>query len=193
MSFFEKLEIWKEDYIFLKYVLLNFKDYKNLGFNFPIGIILILLAFALPIAVFIVNHRKNSIAICVKQLLRHDAIGEGGAKDLKSLRLSKFSSIKKMLLRGGQFSSMVKIEGLKKPSYEEYTKDLKEKKKSQKINFNEIKIYLSEEKKKEAELIASNGITPLWKPAVISFSIVLIIALLFVFMPEILTLINSNV
>ena len=55
MSFFEKLEIWKEEYIFFKYALLNFKDYKNLNFNFPIGIILILLA------VFLLSRAEENI------------------------------------------------------------------------------------------------------------------------------------
>ena len=74
MSFFEKLEAWKEEYLFLKYVFLNFKDYKNLGFNFPIGIILIIFAVAFPLTVFFINSKKNTITFAIKQLDRKSVV-----------------------------------------------------------------------------------------------------------------------
>ena len=193
MSFFEKLETWKEEYLFLKYVFLNFKDYKNLGFNFPIGIILILFAVAFPLTVFFINSKKNTVTFAVKQLVRHEAFNEESAKSLSALRLSKIKAFKKMLVSGGQISSMIKIAGYQKPSYEEYVEAKKEKKESAKINFDEIKIFLSEESKERAETIAEEEITPIWKPILISVVGVLIIALLFIFMPEILDLLNNNI
>ena len=82
MSFVEKLEIWKEEYLFLKYAFLNFKDYKNLGFNLPIGLILIFLAIAFPIMVFFINKKKNTTCFAMKQLVRHEAFSEESAKNL---------------------------------------------------------------------------------------------------------------
>ena len=191
MSFFEKLEIWKEEYLFLKYAFLNFKDYKNLGYNFPIGFILIFLAIAFPIIVFLINKKKNAITFTVKQLIRHEAISEESAKTLSALRLSKLKNVKKMLICGGQLASMIKIVGYQKPSYEEYLKTKKERD-SQKINFDEIMIYLSEENKERAETIAESEITPIWKPILISLAGVAIIAILFIFMPEILSILNNS-
>ncbi len=191
MSFFEKLEIWKEEYVFLRYVFLNFNDYKNLNFNFPIGIILLLSAIALPFAIFFANHRRSVITTCAKQLIRHDALGEENAKSLKALRLSKIKSLKKMLLSGGKLSSMVKIAGYQKPSYEEYIKEIKKKNKTKNSITEDTRIYLSEEMIKEAEEIASAGESPIWKPLLISIVSVAIIAILFIFMPEILELTNS--
>ena len=193
MSFFEKLEAWKEEYLFLKYVFLNFKDYKNLGFNFPIGIILIIFAVAFPLTVFFINSKKNTITFAIKQLVRHEASSEESAKSLSTLRLSKTKTFKKMLVSGGQLSSMIKIVGYQKPSYEEYIKAKKEKKESAKINFDEIKIFLSAESKERAETIAEAEITPIWKPLLISAAGVLLIALLFIFMPEILNILNNNI
>jgi hypothetical protein len=193
MSFFEKLEIWKEEYLFLKYAFLNFKDYKNLGFNLPIGLILIFLAIAFPIMVFFINNKKNTTCFAMKQLVRHEAFSEESAKNLTTLRLFNNKLFKKMLLSGGQIASIIKIVGYEKPSYEEYLKAKKEKKKLSKINFSEIKIFISEEKKEEAETIAEAEITPIWKPIVISVAGIAILALLFIFMPEILTLLNSSI
>ncbi len=192
MSFFEKLEIWKEEYLFLKYVFLNFEDYKNLNFNFPIGLILLFFIVAFPLAVFAINKKKNTITFAVKQLLRHEAFDEESAKTLSALRLSNIKSIKKMLLSGGQFSSMIKIVGYQKPSYEEYISAKKEKKSFGKINFDEIKIYISEESKEKAETIGEAEITPIWKPILISLAGIALIAVLFIFMPEILDFLNDS-
>ncbi len=190
MSFFEKLEVWKEEYLFLKYVFLNFKDYKNLNFNFPIGLILLFFIIAFPITVFFINKKKNTVTFAVKQLLRHEALDEESAKTLSSLRLSKSKSFKRMIVSGGQLSSMIKIVGYKKPSYEEYIEAKKEKK-TEKINLDEIKIFLSKDSKKKAETIAEAELTPIWKPILISLAGIIIIAILFVFMPEILDFLNN--
>ncbi len=192
MTFFEKLEIWKTENIFLKHLFLDFKDYKNLNFNFPIGLILIFFMIAFPIAVFLINHRKNTIATCIKQLLRYEALDEESARSLSTLRLSKSKSLKRMLLSGGQLSSMVKIAGYKKPSYEEYLKAKKEKKKIEKFKFDDAKIYLLKEKKEEAEDIAVAGTASILRPIIISLAGMIIIAILFIFMPDILNLLNSS-
>ena len=191
MTFFEKLELWKKENIFLQHVFLNFNEYSNLNFNFPIGFILILFALLFPIAVFLINHRKNTLALCMNQLLRHEAVGEENAKSLSALRLAKSKSLKKMLLSSGRLSSMVKISGYKKPSYDEYIKAKKEKKSILKPDIESAKIYLTKESFEDAEDIASVGVASIWKPIIISISGVAIITLLFIFMPNLLNLLNS--
>lgn len=192
MSFFEKLEALKEEYLFFEYLFLNFKDYKNLGFNFPIGLILVFFAVAFPLAVLFINSKKNTITFAVRQLVRHEAFDESSAKSLSSLRLSQSKSFKKMLVSGGELSSMIKIVGYEKPSYEDYVKLKKENKNPEKINFDEIKIYLKSESKEKAYTIAEAEITPIWKPILIIASGILILALLFIFMPEILDFLNKS-
>lgn len=193
MSFFEKLEIWKEEYVILRHVFLNFKDYKNLNFNFPIGIILILFMIAFPIAVFFINNKRNTISFAMKQLVRHEAFDEESAKSLSALRLSNVKSFKKMLTSSGQLSSMIKIVGYEKPSYEDYIKAKKEKKNLEKPNFEEMKIFISEDSREKAETIAESEITPIWKPILIASVGVLILVLLFIFMPEILEFLNNSI
>ena len=192
MSFFEKLELWKEENIILRHIFLNFKDYKNLNFNFPIGFILVIFILAFPIAVFFINHRKNTITTCIKQLLRHDALNEQSAKTLSELRLSKCKSLKRMLLSSGQLSSMVKIVGYKKPSYDEYVAARKEKKKIEAPDLERAKIYLSEEYSEKGADIASIGTSSIWKPIIVSLVGVIIVGILFVFMPKLLELLNSS-
>ncbi len=192
MSFFEKLEVWKEEYLLLKYIFLNFEDYKNLGFNFPIGLILLFSIIAFPIAVFFITRKKNTVTFVVKQLLRHEALNEESAKTLSELRLSKIKSLRKMLFSVGQLSSMIKTVGYKKPSYEEYVKAKKEKTKVENPNLDEIKIFISEDGKEKAQTIAESEITPFWKPILISFVGIIIITILFICMPEILNFLNNS-
>lgn len=189
MSFFEKLEVWKEEYLLLKYIFLNFEDYKNLGFNFPIGLILLFSIIAFPIAVFFITRKKNTVTFVVKQLLRHEALNEESAKTLSELRLSKIKSLRFSV---GQLSSMIKTVGYKKPSYEEYVKAKKEKTKVENPNLDEIKIFISEDGKEKAQTIAESEITPFWKPILISFVGIIIITILFICMPEILNFLNNS-
>jgi hypothetical protein len=190
---FEKLEQWKEEYLFVKYVFLNTGDYSNIKISFPIGMFLILIAVAFTAAAFVINHRKNSISLCVRQLIRHGAVGEENAKTLKKLRLDGKRGIKRMLLSGGQLSSMVEIKGRTKPSYEEFVKDSKKRKNALEVDFASAEIYLKEEAKESAELIASKGESSILKPILVSAGFVLICAALFISMPEILELINSSI
>lgn len=190
---FEKLEQWKEEYLFVKYVFLNTGDYSNIKISFPIGMFLILIAIAFTVAAFVINHRKNSISLCVRQLIRHGAVGEENAKTLKKLRLDGKRGIKRMLLSGGQLSSMVGIKGITKPSYEEFVKASKKRKSALTVNFESAEIYLKEESKDSAELIAAKGESSILKPILVSAGFVLICAALFISMPEILELINSSI
>ena len=91
---------------------------------------------------------------------------------------------------------MVKIAGYKQPSYEDYIKERKEKKKDkkkpEKLNLDEAKIYLTEEHHDKAKEIASSEITPIWKPILIIVAGILIITAVLILMPELLELLNSS-
>ena len=98
-----------------------------------------------------------------------------------------------MLTSSGRLATMVRIANYEQPSYEEYIEKQKTKKKIDKIKLDEAKIYLVTDKQKEAESIASIGTTSIWKPTLISIATIVILAILFILMPEILELINSSI
>ena len=194
MSFFEKLELWKEEYLILKYVFLDFSDYKNLVISFPIGLFLIFMTLAFTVAAFVINHRQNLINGCVRQLVRHEAIGEEAAKSLKELRLDSSNALSKMILGNGQLAKFVKIKGYEKPSYEEYMqKSPKERRELYAVNLKEAKIYLAPEMKDKANKIALAKRSTALRPMILSIVFALICAALFISMPELLELLNEAV
>ena len=97
-----------------------------------------------------------------------------------------------MLKSGGELASMIKIVGFQKPTYEDFIKANKQQRKAEQINLEEAKIYLCSESKEKAYRIAEVEITPIWKPIVISAAGIIILALLFIFMPEILNFLNNS-
>ena len=194
MSFFEKLELWKEEYLILKYVFLDLSDYKNLVVSFPIGLFLIFMTVAFTAAAFVINHRQNLISYCVRQLVRHEAVGEGNAKGLKELRLTNSKTLRKMILGNGQLAKYVKILGFTKPSYEEYmSKSPKERRTLYSFDLEGYKIYIPEDMKDGANKIALEKRSTALRPIILSIVFALISAILFISMPEILELLNDAV
>ncbi len=190
---FEKIEEWKQEYIIVKHIFLDLKDYPNMNMRFPIGIFLIFMVVALIAVCFIINKRKNDIALICKQLVRRGAVDEKNAKTLKELRLDGVGTLKRAIARrSGRLSSLVVIAGREKLSYEDYSKLSAEKRREyDKINIDEVKIYLAESEIKAAEKITAEGVSPIWKPIVLSVIVLVIFAVLFIVMPDILEVLNS--
>ncbi len=193
---FEKIEQWKEEYVIVKRIFLDFKDYPNLKISFPIGFFLILMAIALPIAIFFINKKKNDITLLSKQLIRHGAVDEDNAKTLKELRLHTVPSIRRALIRGGgQIASLVTFVGFQKMSYQSYNDLPKEEKK--KFNFNRpdlehSKFYVKEGKLDYVKNISSLDIASILKPIIISAICVAVLAIIFFTMPNILEALDSS-
>lgn len=189
---FEKIEAWKEEYLIAKHIFLNFEDYPNIKLNFPIGMFLILMAIAFCVACFFMYFNSLTAYRTVKQLIRHGAIGEENAKTLKAMRLDDSHAIKRKLSsRSGHLSSLVTLSGYVKPSYDEYVKRAKKNKNHDKINFDEAKFYIAIENKEEAELLIQKENPSIWKPILLSLVFLILSAVLFILMPNILELING--
>lgn len=192
MTVFEKIEALKEEFLFFKHLFLDFSDYSNFKISFPIGLVLFFMAIALPICVFFISYREAVISKIAVQLLRHEATSEERAATLSTLRLNE-KKYKRAISGGGRLSAIVARAGFQNPRYEEYLKILKQKKKGSEldIDFESECFYVLPEKVSEAKRLAESDRSTLIKPIIISAGILAVLALLFIFMPEILEAMNT--
>ena len=202
------------------YLSINLNEYENIGMNLPIVKLLLAIAVAFILAIIIINYSKSNLYLMVKQLMRHGALGEDGAKTLSELRLSESRGIKRALAGSSQMRSIVAIAGEEKMSYEEYLEKkrmLREAKRAEEkggffkrvwsavvgffytrdeilfaeIDFSAARFYIKEEGKNRASRIYnSSEITPMRTAFTCVFIALFFVGLMFA-MPEILNWVNS--
>ncbi len=192
MNIFEKIEVWKDEYIFLKHLFLDFSDYPNLAITFPIGLVLFFCAIALPLCVFFISYKEAVASKIASQLLRHDAISEDKAQTLAKLRLNE-KKYKKALSSSGKLAGIVARAGYSKPSYEEYLKASRKKKSTPAfdIDFESECFYIRTEELDSAKRLAEQDRSTLLKPIILSASLLVIFAVLFIVMPDLLSVLNT--
>ncbi len=191
MNIFEKIEALKEEYLFFKHLFLDFSDYSNIKISFPIGLVLLFLCIAFCVSVFVISYNEATNAKIAVQLLRHEAKSEDSALTLTKLRLNE-KRYKKALSRGGRLSRLVLRAGFSSPTYEDYVKAPKNEKDKlfAPVSDND-KFYISKDGVDYAEHLAATDRSTVLKPLALSFAILVIFALLFIFMPDILRAVNS--
>jgi len=178
----------------MDFLELNLSEFENFGINFPIGAFLVLFTITLCMAVFIYNYKKRYTATLIKQLIRHNAINEESAKTLKELHLDSSRVLKIALSRSGQLTYIVKSAGDNRPSYEEYVAQSRKRGfKGKKINFDEVKFYIPSSRIDKAKHTVETSNTEWWRPMLVSFILIAVLAILSVFLPDILQTINSSV
>jgi len=174
-------------------ILLNAKDYLNIASDVYINIIMLIIAAALCLASFWINHHKTYTVAIIKQLLRHDATSEEKALTLSELHLADFKSLKRALNRRGQLTAIVKRAGFVEPTYEEYVAQLKEKKhKDEKIDFQVSRFFIPQETLEKAKRIKERENPTVIRTALLCILIVSLCVCLMLIMPEILRLLASG-
>jgi hypothetical protein len=117
--------------------MLNLNEYDSFGgFNFYVTLFLWALAAGLCFCAIMMSLKRNVMINAVKQMIRHGARTEDGAKTLKELRISKSRQFLKIYETNSLFRRAVKTVGEKEISYEEYIaeqKRLKKEKKKKKV------------------------------------------------------------
>ena len=179
---------------FLKdFFLLNFNQYENFGFAFPIGIFCFSLAVAFSVAAFVINWHKSYTTALIKQLLRHEAIGEENAKTLAALRVDKIFGIKSALSRRGQLTYIVKRAGKVAPTYEEYRAASKKRGfREEKIDFDTALFYIDEGKLDRAKRLVAGPGAEWWRPALITVFLFAAFVLCAAFLPGFFEYINTT-
>lgn len=169
------------------FFLLNFDQFENFGFSFPIGVFLTSMAAAFCVAVFIINYHKRYTTQLLTQLLRHEALDEASAKTLSALRINKSFGIKSALSRKGQLTYMVRRVGESKQTYEEFLAETKKRGyKEEKIDFENACFYIDPEKTDRAKRLVETTNTEWWRPALMAIFIVAIWVILALFLPGLL-------
>lgn len=176
-----------------EFFILNLNDYENIPFYFPVGLLITLLTVAMCVAVFVINYRNGYTCAMIKQLLRHGATDENGAKTLKELRLDNIYGLKGALSRSGRLTYIVKRVGDVKPSYEEFMANRKKRGyKEEGIDFSEARFYIAEEQLDRAKGILEKSGASIWKPIILSVIFIAAWVILALFLPDLLEYINSS-
>ena len=132
-------------------LLLNLKDYQNIGVDFYVNIFLAFALLALGAAFFYINHNRGIMSLVIKQLIRH------GAKTLSEIGLNENRSAKRLLKKDGQLTKIVARVGKIKYTYEEYVAlSKKDRQSHDDFDIDAARFYISEDQKKRAENIYEN-------------------------------------
>ena len=175
------------------FLFLNLNQYNNIAINFPIGAVILFSAVCASLAAFYLNFANaRSYDIC-KQLFRFGAFSEFSARTLKELHLDSSRYIRFILSRSGGVTRIVKRVGEKTLTYEEYLESVKLKQKPEKINFDEARFYISPEAKEKANAMLSSSTPSIYKPIALTVFLALLLVLAVLFLPDLLSAINSAV
>ncbi len=187
-----------------KYIMLNLNEYKAFeGVDLYITIFLAALAITMCVGIFLASQRKNTMIRVIKQLYRHGATTEEGAKTVSELGMKNTSQLR-ALLNSGRLSRAIVRVGEKKQSYEEYIASEKAKKQEkrkkrisekvkegEKCSFDTYKFYISKESDIYAKGIISKNPTSPLNCTLLCLFVISISACLILLMPKILELLNS--
>lgn len=175
-----------------KAFLVNLADYENLGFNLPINILLLCVFVGMCIAFIAVDFNKRYMNLIVRQLLRHEAVGEAKAVSLSSLGLDGSRMVRLYLSGGGHLSRVVGRVGEPTYTYEEYVQLEKEKKlKREKIDFTSAVFYIREDALDRANNISANYRVSMVKTLLLCLLFMMIYLGIMMAMPELLGWVNA--
>lgn len=175
-------------------IMLNAKDFLEIGSDVYINLIMLIIAAALCVASFFINFHKTYTVNIIKQLLRREATSEETAKTLSELHLENQRGLKSALSRKGQLTSLIKRAGYVEPTYEEYMAQAKEKKlKREKIDFLTARFYIPQESQDKAKRIKERENPTIARTVLVCVLILSLCVCLMLLMPGILRLISNAV
>jgi hypothetical protein len=174
-----------------EYLSINLKDYENIAINFEINKFLLFVSLALCVVAFVVNYRRAILVDTVKQLLRHNATCEESARTLSELGLSSSRGIRKAIVSDSQLRRMIAIVGESRPTYEEYVKAMKEKKKNEKFDVSSARIYVTSESLDRAKYVYNTYNASLLRTLLSCVLLLSFTACLILLSPSILSLLND--
>ena len=172
------------------FIMLNAKDYLEIGYDIHINVIMLIIAAAVSVASFWINYHKTYTVNIIKQLLRHGATSEETAMTLPQLHLDTHRGLKSALTKSNRLTDIISRVGYVKPTYEEYVALMKEKKNlSEKIDFSTAKFFIPEEKVEKATMIKEKENPTVMRTALLCVFIFAVCVCIMLLMPELLTFI----
>ena len=173
-------------------ILMNLKDFENIGVGFYINIFTFCFAVCICIAAVFFEINRGQMNLVVKQLIRHGATDADNAKTLSDLGLNGKRIIRFQLSRRSRLSILVSRVGAPSITYEEYVKMPPAKRKELEVfDINTATFYIPDENKERANKILHTYAFSLPRIILFCMFILLIWALITVFSYEIFCLINN--
>lgn len=143
-----------EGSFFDKYFNVNLSDYPAFGFDFNVSLLVFGIFIGITAAIVIATLRRSASTLVLRQLLRHEATGEGEAKTLCELGLAERSTVKSVLSSDKTLRRFVSLVGEKAVSYEDYAAMTKEERtrfdKERSIDFSAAAFFIPEDKVEQA-------------------------------------------
>ena len=172
-------------------ILLNLKDFENIGINFYINIFFFIIAFLFCVIAVFLELNRDAMSVMAKQLLRHSAMSPSDAKRLCDLGLDKNKRIRFQLLHKTSLSRLVSRVGAPDITYEDYVKLPPQKRRElDKFDIESAEFYISDENVDRATKIYYTYRLSLPRLILFCLFILLFCALLTVFSYEIICSIN---
>ena len=158
--------MFEEGSFFDRYFNINLSDYPAFGFDFNVSLVLFALCLGLCIAIVIITAKKCASTAILRQLLRHEAVGEGASKTLSEIGLAENRAAKRALSCDKMLRRYVKLVGEVKISYEDYMKMTKAEQKTfdkgREIDFSEARFFVPEnEADRATTAVQSDSSSPL--------------------------------
>ena len=176
-----------------EYLSLNLKDFENIGIDFEINKFLVLVGLSLCIASFIISRRRALLCEMIKQLFRHGATSEEGAKTLGDLGLLGSRGIRRALISDSQMRKLVNFVGERNLSYEEYIALSREKKKTFDVpDFNTARFFVPEKSLDRAKHVYNTYSTSLIHTVLLCLLCISVTVCLIMLSPSIVALVNSS-
>lgn len=176
------------------YLSLNLKDYENIGIDFEINKFLLLAGIVLCVASFVINRKRALLSEMIKQLFRHGATSEEGAKTLGELGLSASRGIRRALSSDySQLRKMVSFVGERRLSYEEYIALSKKKQKTADTpDFKTARFYIPETSLDRAKRVYNGYSASLFNTVLICLFCISVTVCLIMLSPSIVAFVNSS-
>ena len=183
------------DKLYYDLFLINLNEYKNIGIDLYINVVLLCLFLLLCASFFVINHHRATTQLIVKQLIRHGATDAASAKTLEELGIDGSKSVKWMLKSAGQITKLVARVGEKTYTYEEYKALMNSKGgvPKEKIDLEEARFYVREESRERISFIIDTYGSSIIRTSLYCIFILAIYVCIALCMPEILTFIDGQI
>lgn len=159
-----------------RYININLKDYTNIGIDFEISKIIVILTFGVIAVTTVIGYRRACILTLLNGLIDSGATEEGRAKTLSEMNIKSLGI--RRILSGRTLSDIVTV----KRNSES---------KNGKIDFEQDSFYIKKENMSKAEHILLKTAPTLVRSVLFCVLIIMISICIILIIPEILTSVNS--
>ena len=132
------------EHVWNNIILLNLRDFENIGVDFYINIFFFFAALAIMLVAFFFDYSRGVTYVTVKQLVRHGALSKETSVSLSDIGLDKNVAVRFFLSRDSELSKLVSRLSAPTLDYCTYIKmKSSEKRKLLTLDFEKERFFLS--------------------------------------------------